>query len=34
MLAAMPWPFVVLKPVELRMALREHTEALLRISNR
>ena len=34
MLAAMPWPFVVLKPVELRTALREHAEALLRISNR
>ena len=34
MLAAMPWPFVVLKPVELRAALREHAEALLRISNR
>ena len=34
LLAAMPWPFVVLKPVELRTALREHAEALLRISNR
>jgi predicted DNA-binding transcriptional regulator YafY len=34
MLAAMPWPFVVLKPVELRTALREHAEALLRNSNR
>ena len=34
MLAAMPWPFVVLKPVELRTALRQHAEALLRISNR
>jgi predicted DNA-binding transcriptional regulator YafY len=34
MLAAMPWPFVVRKPVELRTALREHAEALLRISNR
>ena len=34
LLAAMPWPFVVRKPVELRKALREHAEALLRISNR
>jgi predicted DNA-binding transcriptional regulator YafY len=34
MLAAVSWPFVVLKPVELRTALREHAEALLRISNR
>jgi predicted DNA-binding transcriptional regulator YafY len=34
MLAAVSWPFVILKPVELRTALREHAEALLRISNR
>jgi predicted DNA-binding transcriptional regulator YafY len=34
MLASMPWPFVVLKPVELRTALREHAQALLRISDR
>ena len=34
MLAAVSWPFVILKPAELRTALREHAEALLRISNR
>ena len=34
MLAAVSWPFVILKPVELRTALREHAEALLRMSNR
>ena len=34
MLAAVSWTFVILKPAELRTALREHAEALLRISNR
>ena len=34
LLAAMSWPFVVRKPVELRTALREHAKALLRASNR
>jgi predicted DNA-binding transcriptional regulator YafY len=34
LLAAASWTFVILKPAELRAALREHAEALLRISNR
>jgi predicted DNA-binding transcriptional regulator YafY len=34
LLAAASWPFVILKPVELRTALREHAEALLRMSDR
>src|ERR1035437_3360586 len=33
-LAAVSWPFVILKPVELRTALREHAQVLLRMSNR
>ena len=32
MLAAVSWAFVILKPAELTTALREHAEALLRIS--
>jgi predicted DNA-binding transcriptional regulator YafY len=32
MLAAVSWAFVIVKPAELRAALREHAEALLRIS--
>jgi len=34
MLAAVSWPFVILKPVELATALREHAQALLQISHR
>ncbi len=34
MLAAVSWAFVIVKPAELRAALREHAEALFQISNR
>ena len=34
MLAAVSWAFVILKPAELTTALREHAQALLRISKR
>ena len=32
LLSAVSWPFVIRQPVELRDALREHAETLLRIS--
>ena len=34
MLAAVSWAFVILKPAELRTALREHAQVLLQTSNR
>jgi predicted DNA-binding transcriptional regulator YafY len=34
MLAVVSWAFVILKPIELRTALREHAQALLQISDR
>lgn len=34
MLAAVSWAFVIVKPAELRAALRKHAEALLQMSNR
>ena len=34
MLAAVSWAFVILKPVELTIALREHAQALIQNSNR
>ena len=34
MLAAASWTLVILKPAELRTALREHAQVLLQTSNR